>query len=63
MGTHWEYKLKPLNPDVGTQVEMLRDEGAEGWELVTMVETEVDDGGRLVFRRELSNPTWDQQGD
>jgi hypothetical protein len=63
MATHWEYKLKPLSPDMGTPVEMRSDEDAEGWEPVTAVETEADDGGRLVFRRELSNPTWDQQGD
>jgi hypothetical protein len=63
MATHWEYRLKALSPDEGTLAKMLGDEDAEGWELVTVVETQADDGGRLVFRRELSNPTWDQQGD
>ncbi len=33
MATHWEYKLEPPSPDVGTLAEMLRDEDAEGWEL------------------------------
>jgi hypothetical protein len=63
MAPNWEYKLEPPSPDVGTLTEMLSNEDAEGWELVTVVGTESDDVGRLVFRRELSNPTWSQQGE
>ena len=58
----WEYKLEPLGPDVGTLADVLSDEGAQGWELVTVVQLEDDSARRLIFRRELTNPTWGEAG-
>ena len=53
-----------LVPEADVFAQLLNDEGQEGWELVTVVELGVDDGGRsmqnLVFRREEANPTWGQ---
>ena len=41
--------------------QFLNDESGEGWDLVTVI---AGDGGasinRLVFRREVTNPTWAQ---
>ena len=65
MPTQWEYKLEELSPEAATFAQHLNDENAEGWELVTGVAAGGDGGGslqHLVFRRELTNPTWDQQG-
>jgi uncharacterized protein YjbJ (UPF0337 family) len=63
VATRWEYKIEPVAPDVGVLAELLSDQGAEGWELVTMVETDTEGTRRLVFRREPPNPTWDEQAD
>ena len=65
MATQWEYKVEEVAPEAGTFAQFLNDEGGEGWELVTVAELGVDDASRshLVFRRELANPTWDQQQD
>jgi hypothetical protein len=61
MAKQLEYKVERLNPDVSTLTESLNHEGAEGWELVTVVEADGENVGRsLVFRREQANPTWDQ---
>ena len=62
MATQWEYKVDKLGPEAGTFAQYLNDEGEEGWELVTVVELGVDDVGRshAVFRRELTNPTWER---
>ena len=62
MANQWEYKVEELAPEAGTFAQHLNDEGGEGWELVTAVELGADDVGRshLVFRRELTNPTWEQ---
>ena len=61
MANQWEYKVEELAPEAGTFAQHLNDEGGEGWELVTAVELGADDVGRshLVFRRELTNPTWE----
>lgn len=59
-----EYKLEELSPETATFAQYLNEESAEGWELVTVVEVDGDVVGqsrqRLVFRRELANPTWEQ---
>jgi hypothetical protein len=64
MAKQLEYKLEQLSPDANTLTESLNHEGAEGWELVTVVEADGYSVGRslkhLVFRREQANPTWDQ---
>jgi hypothetical protein len=66
MANQLEYKLEELSPDSGTFAQYLNHESVEGWELVTVVEVDGDDIGhsvqRLVFRRELTNPTWEQPG-
>jgi hypothetical protein len=64
MASQWEYKLE-LTPNVETFAQQLNDQSEEGWELVTVVGFSDDDGGRsgqrVVFRREVTNPTWDQE--
>jgi hypothetical protein len=66
MANQLEYKLEELSPDSATLAQYLNDESAEGWELVSVVEVDGDDVGRslqhLVFRREQTNPTWEQPG-
>lgn len=40
--TKWEYKIETTNgEDMDTDMELLNDMGAEGWELVQVVNTEV----------------------
>ena len=61
MPTHLEYKLEALSLDIDTLADYLSNQSSEGWELVTVVDAQA--GGsmqRLIFRRELGNPTWDQ---
>ncbi len=62
MVNQWEYKLEELSLEADTFAQRLNDEGGEGWELVTVVELGADDVGRshLVFRRESTNPTWEE---
>ncbi len=63
MPTRWEYKAEELRPNAGALVQHLNDEDGEGWEFVTVAEVDGDDGRsvqHLVFRRELTNPTWEQ---
>ncbi len=59
MATQWEYKLEESPTTDFAQ--FLNDESGEGWDLVTVI---AGDGGasinRLVFRREVTNPTWAQ---
>jgi hypothetical protein len=60
MATQWEYKLEE-SPGTDEFAQYLNDESGEGWDLVTVIDG--DGGGsmnRLVFRREITNPTWDQ---
>jgi hypothetical protein len=60
MTTQWDYKLEDSRGKDET-AQYLNDQSAEGWDLVTVIRS---DGGssmdRLVFRRETTNPTWDQ---
>ncbi len=60
MATQWEYKLAD-SPRTDEFPQYLNDESAEGWDLVTVMSS---DGAvsmdRLIFRREITNPTWDQ---
>jgi len=66
MSTHWEYKLEASTHELGALAGHLNDESAEGWELVTVIDADSDDAGRsllLIYRRELTNPTWEKQGD
>ena len=45
----------------GTLVQHLDDESAEGWDLVTVIPGDgAGSHNRLVLRREVTNPTWDQ---
>jgi hypothetical protein len=64
MATSWEYKLEELTFDATTVVERLNEESEEGWNLVTTVEVCGDNVKRsllrLIFRREVTNATWDQ---
>jgi hypothetical protein len=64
MAKQLEYKLEQRSSDTDTFAQYLSDESVEGWELVTVMQAEGGDGGRplqrLVFRRELANPTWEQ---
>ena len=65
MATRWEYKLKVSTVGVDALTQHLTDEGAEGWEIVTAVNADSDDTGpsvHLIFRRDVTNPTWDQEG-
>ena len=60
MPTQWEYKLEE-SPGADELAQYLNGESGEGWDLVTVISG--DDGGstnRLVFRREMTNPTWDK---
>ena len=66
MPSQWEFKIQELGPEPDAFAQQLNDEGAEGWTLVTVVHFGGgDDNGRsmqrVVFRRELTNPTWDQE--
>jgi hypothetical protein len=60
MPAQCEYKLEE-SPGTDELSQYLNDESEEGWDLVTVIG---GDGGRsvdrLVFRREVTNPTWDQ---
>ena len=64
MANQLEYKLETLSSDPGTLAKYLNEESAEGWDLVTVMEADGDNVGRsfhkLIFRRELANPTWEQ---
>lgn len=63
MPTQWEYKLEELSSDVATVTQHLNDESADGWDLVTALPADSSSASssqRLVFRREVTNPTWDQ---
>jgi hypothetical protein len=66
MANQLEYKLEELSPNADTLAQHLNDESAEGWELVSVVEVDGKDVGRsehhLIFRREQTNPTWEQPG-
>jgi len=59
-----EYKLEALNVDLDELSEYLNEQSSDGWELVTVLDGAGEDGHRsvyrLVFRRDLANPTWDQ---
>lgn len=60
MATHWEYRLEE-SPRTDGLAQYLNDESGESWDLVTVIGG--DGGGtmnRLVFRRDVTNPTWDQ---
>lgn len=63
MPTQWEYKLEGLSGEARAITQRLDDESAEGWDLVTVLPAADEVGGdptqRLVFRREVTNPTWD----
>jgi hypothetical protein len=60
MTTQWDYKLEERRgSDEITRY--LNDQSAEGWDLVTVISSDGGDSkDRLVFRREITNPTWDQ---
>ncbi len=63
MANQLEYKLEELSSDSGTLAKYLNEESAEGWDLVTVMEVDGDVGHslhKLIFRRELANPTWEQ---
>lgn len=64
MPTQWEYKLEDLSGEARAITQRLDDESVEGWDLVTVLPAADDVGTpsteRLVFRREVTNPTWDQ---
>jgi hypothetical protein len=57
MATQWEYKLVE-SPATAGITQHLNEESAEGWDLVTVISA--DGVNRLVFRHEVTNPTWDQ---
>jgi hypothetical protein len=64
MPAHLEYKLEALSLEVDKLADYLNEQSKNGWEFVTVLEVQA--GGsmhRLIFRRELTNPTWDQPGD
>lgn len=66
MPSQWEYKLEELSPaeEAKLLAEHLNGESADGWDLVTVLpasdDTRAQTTVRLVFRRELANPTWSQ---
>ena len=59
MAPQWEYK-QGQSPGSEELTQYLNDESGEGWELVTVLGGGDGSTDRLVFRREVTNPTWDQ---
>jgi hypothetical protein len=59
MATQWDYKLEE-SPGTDELAQYLNDESGEGWDLVTVIGGDGGSINRLVFRRELTNPTWEQ---
>ena len=60
MATQWEYKLEQ-SPASDELTQYLNDESGEGWDLVNVMGGDGGSVDRLVFRREVTNPTWDQK--
>ncbi len=61
MASQWEYRLEEMSPDAGSLIQHLNEESGEGWDLVTVIAGDgAGSANRLVFRREVTNPTWDE---
>jgi hypothetical protein len=57
----WEYKLEVSSADTASLTKRLNEESADGWDLVTVFAVGGESSPlRLVFRHELTNPTWNQ---
>ena len=61
MAAQREYKLEE-SPGTNDLAQYLNGESGEGWDLVTVIGSDGGSMNRLVFRREITNPTWDHQG-